>query len=461
MTTRIDFDFTNLFQPVIARPHGLTRAEVDKLASRVEKGHAALAKRREAGELGFYDLPFQQDLPGEMKKLAADYKWAENVVVMGIGGSALGLTTCATALRKPYHLLTEDRKLFVTDNIDPDWFDAVLKSVDLEKTVFNVISKSGTTAETMTQFVIVRDRLMRQLGAEHKKHLIVTTDAEKGVLRDMVEREGYRAFVVPDNVGGRFSVLTPVGMVGAALVGLDVAGLLRGARAMAERTESDDVWQNPAYLYSATQYLMDTKKDKPMSVLMPYSTSLKDLADWFAQLWAESLGKVRKEKGKTEHVGPTPIKTLGATDQHSQVQLYREGPFDKVFTLIGVEKFQTKLQIPKRSAKDVGVEYLGGKTMNDLMAAELQGTVVALTDADRPNMQITVEKVDAESLGALFYFFEAATAMSGELYGINAFDQPGVEAGKRAAFALMGREGYEKEAERIRKAQEGREEVVL
>ena len=235
-----------------------------------------------------------------------------------------------------------------------------------------------------------------------------------------------------------FPCSTPVGLVSAALTGVDVVELLNGAKAMRARCQGGSIKQNPAAAYAAVQYLYYQKGVK-LSVLMPYSQNLYSVADWYRQLWAESLGKKMDRNGRTVNAGPTPIKALGVTDQHSQAQLYMEGPYDKVISFLSVQDFGKKMVIPKVD-KD---HYLGGRTLNELLKAEEQGTRAALTKAQRPNLTITVDDLSETTVGELFFFFEMAVATMGELMNIDAFDQPGVELAKVYTHALMGRSGYE------------------
>jgi glucose-6-phosphate isomerase len=251
-------------------------------------------------------------------------------------------------------------------------------------------------------------------------------------------------------VGGRFSALTPVGLLPAACAGIDIRELLEGAAAMDRRLEASPVMDNPAYRYSLYHYLLDREKGKRMSVMMPYSSRLYGLADWNRQLWAESLGKKKALDGGDIHAGQTPIKALGVTDQHSQVQLYVEGPFDKVFTILRVERFEHEMSMEPAWKGYSSLDYLGGRNMAELIEAERQGTIYALTRNKRPNMTIAFPAVTPHAVGQFMYALETATVFSGGLYGIDPLDQPGVEEGKIAAFALMGRPGYEDKAKDIR-----------
>ncbi len=375
----------------------------------------------------------------------------DNILVLGIGGSALGGLAVTEALLKPYwNLLSpEQRKglprIFFLDNIDPDSMNGLLDILDLKKTLVNVITKSGSTAETMSQYMIIKDRLERELGDNYRRNIVATTDKKVGVLRQLADQEGYKTFVVPDDVGGRFSVFSAVGLVPFALVGLDIDQIMNGIKDMDLALKNTDIHQNIAAQGALIQYLLDTKKGKNLSVMMPYSSRLKYVSDWFVQLWAESLGKEYNNNGDKVNIGPTPIKALGATDQHSQIQLYNEGPNNKVITFIRVENFDTMLEIPK-ILEYTGIGYLGGKTINDLINAEADSTRVALADYSRPTMTISLERIDEYNIAQLLYMLEVQTAIAGELYNIDTFSQPGVEQAKNYTYALMGRAGYEESA---------------
>jgi len=425
--------------------HGLTDREWADLGKEtveiVGRLNAARAKTP------YRDLPHNRALSqydAILQSVKAKKGKFDDLVVLGIGGSALGLVALATALCPPYwnHLPREKRagrpRLWVMDNVDPAEFAALLDLVDTERTLFNVISKSGETAETMSQFLVAMDLLKDCVGADWKKHLVVTTDAKTGILRPFVEAEGLESFAVPDGVGGRFSVLSPVGLFGAAMVGIDIEELLAGAAAMDSRASAAAFDENPSAQGAAVQIGL-YRKGKPMSVMMPYAAALRDVADWFRQLWAESLGKTRADGTQ---VGPTPINALGVTDQHSQVQLYRDGPNDKVFTILAVEDFGIELPIPDAPAGVVGIEYLAGRSMAELMHAEERATVWALARlSQRPTVRLVLERITPHAVGQLLYLLEVQTSVAGEMLGINTYNQPGVEAGKEATRALMGAEG--------------------
>jgi glucose-6-phosphate isomerase len=453
---RIHLDYTNVLADVVGPEHGLTEEELAGMSESCAEALAAVQARRKR-DLRWMDLPYQTEVHDAILAYADETLGRfENIVVLGIGGSALGNRALHTALSSPYHDLVGPAghpRLFVLDNVDPDLVGEFLDTIDPTTCLFNVISKSGSTAETMSQFLIFRQELIQRIGEEAARdHIVVTTDAEKGVLRPIVEEEGYRSFVVPDGVGGRFSVLAPVGLLSSALVGIDIKGILAGAAAMDERCKNSDLFENPALLYAAVQWAMQTRKSKPMAITFAYSHRLRDLADWYAQLLAESIGKRKLRDGTDGFVGPTPVRAVGVTDQHSQVQLYVEGPHDKWFTLLAVEKADHQVVIPSAYQDRDALAYLGGRSLGELFTAEREGTRIALTDAKRPNLSISFPTVSPFTVGQYLYLKELSVAVMGELYGVDAFDQPGVEAGKVAAYALMGREGFDERRAEIEAA---------
>lgn len=444
---KIRLDYTNALAAIVGPDHGLTDAELEAW-KRPSRDALAAVQARRGEDLRWLDLPYASDVRDSIRQYAESVRGRfENVVVLGIGGSALGNLALESALCGVYHNLSgssDSPRLFVLDNVDPDLVGEFLDQLEPEKTLFNVISKSGGTAETMSQFLIARQRLIDALGEEaHRDHVVVTTDAEKGVLREIVTREGYTSFVVPDGVGGRFSVLCPVGLVSSALLGIDIEALCAGAAAMDERCKTPELLENPALVYAALQHTMQEGKGKNCAVTFSYSHRLRLLSDWYAQLLGESIGKRKGRDGEDVFVGPTPVRAVGVTDQHSQVQLYVEGPFDKWFTLLSVERPAKEVPIPHAYADLEGVSYLGGHTLGELFAAERDGTRIALTEAGRPNVTVSFPAIDPGTVGQYLALMEIAVAVMGEHYRIDAFDQPGVEAGKIAAYALMGRAGYE------------------
>mgnify|MGYP006275369859 FL=1 len=378
-------------------------------------------------------------------------RW-ENLVVLGIGGSALGNIALQNALNPATHNLLpagERRgpRVFVLDNVDPANFEQVMRVCDPKSTLYNVISKSGETAETAAQFMYIRDLLKRMVGGEAAEHIVAITDAEKGTMRSICDAEGYETLPVPDGVGGRFSVLSPVGLFSAAMGGIDLDALLDGAHAMEQRCRAPELAQNPAGMLAAllvhlgTGCYNEAGAAKPNHVLMPYCNALYSMADWFRQLWAESLGKRVNTAGEEVFAGFTPIKALGATDQHSQIQLYREGPNDKVIGFMEVEDFASSAEIPAGLGVEA-IRYLECQPFARLLNSEKRATEYALVESKRPNFTIRFPKVDAHHVGEFIMLWQVATAYAGRMLGIDAYDQPAVETGKKATFGLMGRDGY-------------------
>ncbi|MFS8501658.1 MAG: glucose-6-phosphate isomerase [Caldicoprobacter sp.] len=447
---RIRFDYNNMMSDMIGEEYGISKEQILALQPKIKAAIEALKEKRKAGKTEWRDLPYTQaEVVKDILTTAEDIKRRfECFVVLGIGGSALGPIAVHQALNHMHYneLPREKRngcpRFYVVDNIDPERMKALFDIIDVKETAFNVITKSGSTSETMAQFLIVRDMLKSAVGDEYRQHIIATTDAEKGNLIRIAREEGFKTFYIPAGVGGRFSELSPVGLLPAAVCGVDIEELLAGAAYMDELCSKDDVFENPAYMAAVLQYIA-MKQGKNISVMMPYADSLKYMADWYAQLWAESLGKKFDVDGREVYVGQTPVKALGVTDQHSQIQLYTEGPFDKVITFIKVENFRSQVDIPKGYEDMPAVSFLGGHTLEQLLHAEQMATEYALYKAKRMNRTIILPEVNAFTVGQLLYLLEVETAFAGELLNINAFDQPGVEEGKNATYALMGRPGYE------------------
>ncbi len=446
----ISLDYTNMMTDAIQSEAGIHDKEIAGLVSQTKEIHQHIQARRDKGELPFFDLPGNLEAIDEVLSLASEIqKSFDNLIVLGIGGSALGTTAMFNALCYGHNLQSKEQRgslprLYVLDNVDPDGFAAHLALCEAARTCFLVISKSGTTVETTSQFLVARQWVEASVGERYRDHFVLITDPESGVLRELADREGFRSCAIPAGVGGRFTAFTPVCLLPLACVGVDISRLLKGAADFSRFVCHGDLETNPAYLNAVLQYLAYQKGLKT-SVLMPYSDRLKDLADWFRQLWAESLGKKFATDGSVLHVGPTPVSALGTTDQHSQVQLYMEGPFDKVVTFIAVDEFDQDLQLPGYEAAPK-MSYLAGHTMGELIRVEQQATAAALVRNHRSNCTIHVPSVTPETVGTLIYLFEVQTLFAGYLFDVNPLDQPGVEEGKLFTYALMGRQGYEAKA---------------
>jgi glucose-6-phosphate isomerase len=345
--------------------------------------------------------------------------------------------------------------LFVFDNVDPAQLSSFLNWLGdgLDRTAFNVISKGGQAAETAAQFLIIYEMLVNKYGQKSlAERLVVTTGFdtdENGEFKSSLYRIAKGAkpelplLEVPQGIGGRFSVLSPVGLFSAAMCGIDIDSLLAGARDMDERVSCDEFKKNPAAIIAAINHHF-YNRGKRISVMMPYSYALKDWADWYRQLWAESLGKSTDLNGRNVYIGPTPIKALGTTDQHSQVQLYREGPNDKLFTFLQVENFDDDLVIGPAPDCAPELGYLAAKKLSDLLNSEKKATEYALLENERPCLTLLFEQVNEYTIGQFIYLYEVTTSIAGALFGINPYDQPAVELGKEATFAFMGRQGDHK-----------------
>ena len=438
MTLRLDYS------NMMISPGGIdqkTWAAAGKQFADAKRGFDSL---RATGTVGFVDLPADKKLLDQVTSFSAAARGKyDDVVILGIGGSALGPIALRTALRPSGWNMLDDKarggypRLHVLDNVDPETIAALLGRLHLARTLFIVTSKSGGTAETMAQFLIVYNRIV-SAKLDVAKQMVFVTDPKQGALRPLAERLKVPAVDIPPSVGGRFSVLTPVGTLPAALIGIDVKSLLAGAGEMASRCDKADLAANPAGVYAMLQWLSDTQLKKAIAVFMPYSDPLRDFAAWFVQLWAESLGKKRPDGTS---VGSTPLAALGATDQHAQVQLFMEGPADKTVTFVAVKERSTDVTIPAAfpDVKELG--YLAGHSLGELIDIEQRATAGALARRGRPNMTFHLDRVDAAHVGQLMMLLEIATAYAGQLYGIDAFNQPGVELGKQFAYALLGRPG--------------------
>jgi glucose-6-phosphate isomerase len=454
--SKISLYYKNVSAGVIGTEHGITDKQFKELASKTIPAIQECNKQRTDGVIPYRELPYNKEYPASVKAVAAEVKGdCENFVVLGIGGSALGNIALQTALNPyMYNLDKGQRKgprLFVFDNVDPMQLGSFLEWIGdkLDKTIINVISKSGRTAETAAQFLVIRNLLIEKFGEKgFQKQVVATTDANAGTMRKIADDAQLRTLVVPDGVGGRFSVLSPVGLLSAAVCGIDIDELLAGARQMDTLCSKEGFFENPAAINAAVNWHYYNRQ-KPISVMMPYSYALKDLSDWYRQLWAESLGKTYDRQGEQVFVGPTPVKALGTTDQHSQVQLYREGPNDKLFTFLQVTNFKQDVTIGSTPQVAPELEYLSGRKMSKLLNSEKIATEYALLHDKRPCMTVLFDQITPSTIGQFICLFEVTTSIAGLLFNIDAYDQPAVELGKEATFALMGREDFADLAEKI------------
>jgi glucose-6-phosphate isomerase len=396
---------------------GVSREALDRLDERVARAHDRIEAGRADGDHGYaaLNLPETAD-PEAIRAAVAPFADAEAVVTVGIGGSALGAATVTDAV-------DGGPDAYFLDNVDPEWVTSLLDGLPLAETAVHVVSRSGTTAETLANFLVVREA-MESAGVDWTDRTFVTT-GDSGNLRDLADRHDLPALPVPEGVPGRFSALSTVGLPVAAIAGADLDAVLAGAASEAGRL-SGSLFDSPAYAYGAVSYAL-AERGAAVNAVMPYAESLERFAEWFAQLWAESLGK--------DGLGQTPARALGATDQHSQLQLYRAGPHDKQVTLVRPTG-REDAAIPETTLD--GLSYLGGSSLGTLIDAEFEATEASLAAADVPNVRVEIDRVDERGLGELLYGMEAACVLYGELAAVSTFTQPAVEWGKRAARGLLG-----------------------
>jgi|WetSurMetagenome_2_1015567.scaffolds.fasta_scaffold85053_2 glucose-6-phosphate isomerase len=421
----IKIDSTNLTK--VKRVHGLSLNDLRADAAKIKN----LLKKIESRKQGFYKVIDDTTVIGKIGAYAKKHRYShKNIVVLGIGGSALGTICLQQSLKHLFHneLDSSSRypRLHVLDNIDPALMTEICDVIDIKTTLFIVITKSGTTPETLSQYFFFMEKVKAK-RLNPKDHFVFITGHGKSLLRKISRETDIPIFDIPENVGGRFSVLTAVGLLPAALMGINIKKLVEGAREMRKSFLNTNSSRNLPFLLAASQFRL-LNKGKTINVMMPYSQKLIRFADWYSQLLAESIGK----KG----IGITPVSALGVTDQHSQNQLYNEGPNDKLFIFIKLAGPGPKLSI-KAPGDNRETAYMKNLTFGKLMDTEMLGTIGALTENDRPNLTVEIDQIDEFHLGGLFMLFEAATAFLGEMLDINAYDQPGVERSKQITKKLL------------------------
>ena len=402
----------------------------DFLSSMLEK----FKKTIDDPSYGFFHLTSDESQISDVKKVYEKFSSKKYFIQVGIGGSALGPQMLVDSLQKNF-----EREFLFFDNVDSDYIYNQLNRIkDPKDALFYIVSKSGGTAETISLFSIAMNWL-KENGideSEFANYFILCTDPIKGDLRELANEKNFITLEVPSNVGGRFSVLTAVGLLPAIFAGIDIDGLYSGANKIKEEMLKSNVGENPLLQSAAhLSYLLD-HKDISQTVIMPYSSKLKTMAFWFVQLWAESLGKIREDNGT--HVGLTPVPAYGATDQHSQVQLFMEGPRDKCILFIEVKNKEHNFNLASDIEKS-SFNKLKSYNLNQLLEAEFQGTLKALQENQRDFIHLEISRNDEESLGALILFFEGLTALMGQHLMIDPFNQPGVELGKVYAYEYLKR----------------------
>ncbi len=427
----LSLDFKNVFR--VDTTHGFSMDDFLIQAKKIPKFLENIRTR----DQGFYSVIDDDVLVASIVKFAKLKKGKyDDIVVCGIGGSALGATCLKQSLTHLFGFQKQKQpRLYVLPNIDPTLIREVVDVIDLPRTLFLIISKSGTTPEIISQYFYFRS-LIDKKKLRLADHFVFVTNPNKGLLCKEADRIGIQIFSIPDTVGGRFSVLTSVGLLPSALIGIDISKLLKGARAMRDRFFSVSFKKNLPFQIATSQFLLYQKGNRS-TVLMPYAQKLIGFTNWYRQLLAESTGKAMNEKGEIVNVGLTPINALGVTDQHSQTQLYNEGPNDKFILFLTVDDLGKDIPIPVRYAKNNSVAFLRHTSFKELLDIEQHATAHAYTKNNRPNMTISISKIDEEHLGQLFFLFEGATAFLGEYFGIDVFNQPGVELSKKLTKQML------------------------
>lgn len=451
----LSLDVNYMLTEPLGSDAGLTAEAIESVFPAARQVQKALDDLHRLGQLPFQDLPsHEEDAELMLSKGRTISQNFEEIVVLGIGGSALGPACLYDFLTPPFNRLRPPQermrpRLFVVDNVDGREWHQLSEVINLDKTFFVVISKSGRTVETLAAFAYFREKLIERRGeTAYRQNFAIITDPEEGPLRAIAEHENILTFEIPPGVGGRYSVLSPVGLFPAACVGIDIREVLRGARDMHERSHESDFWINPAFLSGIIHYLVTSQKNKTNRVFMPYSEALESCTEWYAQLWAESLGKQHTIDGKQIYAGSTPIRAMGATDQHSQLQLYLEGPRDKVVTFFTTSD-TAPVALPMTYPQHPDFLGLHSREVGELLNIEYRATEQALRRKGIPSMTVQLPHLNESTLGQLFYFAEMETVVTGELYNINPFNQPAVESIKKYIKALLGFDGFEKERTEI------------
>lgn len=454
----VRLDFANCMRARLGARTGVSEAALRPLLRRGARLLARLLAETRDGRLAFAELPYREDLARESHRIAHRHlKRFDTLLVLGIGGSTLGARALIDALALPGHPSSGARRfsgrVVVLDTLEPRTVQNALRSLDPHLTMVNVVSKSGETLETVALFEVVRERFGRALGeAELPRHLVFTVGPERGALGGWAAASGAEVVEIPSGVAGRFSVLTPVGLLPAAFAGVDVRGVLAGASAMADVCHLAPPRRNPAFM-SAALLVLQRARRRECQIIFHYGRTLRGLGAWYAQLWAESLGKKHDLRGRRVEWGQTPVVAEGPADQHALLQLLLEGPDDKVITFWEVERQAEDSVLPSAAAGTDGVRgLLSGRRLTDLMHIEKRATAVALARAGRPNMTWLLPEVSPHAVGQLLYVLEYQTVIAARLLGLNPFDQPAVEFGKQVAGALLGGPAAAEEKRWIRRA---------
>jgi glucose-6-phosphate isomerase len=462
----IRLDYANCMRARLGPRAGLGDAALRPLIQRGRRALAELLAEARAGKLGFAELPTREDLARESHRIAHRcLKRFDTLLVLGMGGSALGARALIEALARGGSPSSGARRLegrvVILDTLEPAAVQGTLRALDPQRTVVNVVSKSGDTLETAALFQAARERFSAALGAqEAARHFVFTVGPERGELGEWAQGAGAEVVEMPAGVGGRFSVLTQVGLLPAAFAGVDVRAVVAGASAMADVCHLAPSARNPA-LMSAALLLVERRRGRGTQVVFHYGRAVRGLAAWYAQLWAESLGKKYDVRGRRIEWGQTPVVAEGPADQHSLLQLLLEGPDDKVVTFWEVERHGEDGALPRAEGRAGILGMLSGRKLADLMRIQKRATAVALTRAARPNLTLSLPELGAHAVGQLLYLLEYQTALAGRLLGLNAFDQPAVEFGKKVARALLGGRAEPEERRWLRRAGDTDERYLI
>ncbi len=423
----LQYSSTFLYQSN-AVEHGIRSETVKKFQNQVNQAIVAVDEQLAQKKYGFINILSDSQLLKTIEKTFQGIRYAKTLVVVGIGGSDLGARAIQQALEQDQVAMDV---LFHGDSTDPTAITRLLKQIDLEETIFCIISKSGETIETISQYVFFK-AVMKQQTDDWADHFVFITDAKRGILREEADTHGVTTLPIPDDVGGRFSVLTTVGLFPAVGMGVDIHQLVSGAK------ESVKQYSNIAKQIATDQFFL-YQQNVAVSIIMPYSVALDEFGRWYRQLWGESLGKEQK--------GILPIQAHGPADQHSQVQFYTQGALFYSLLFLRVEQRQDDYTLDQVDLESVA--YLKGHSFHEILNAEQHATALALRKLGRPSATLTVDKLNAAGLGELFMVFELAVVYLAQMLGVDAFNQPGVEEGKQMMYALLGRQGFEQKRKEI------------
>jgi glucose-6-phosphate isomerase len=457
------FDFNNILEEQIGEK-GLSFSKIQSSEKMLENTKKTIYAKYNSD---YYPLLIPQDIEKDIKKIIELSEHIkenyDNFVIVGMGGSSLGNELLHYAINGIYYNDGKSRKtpkIFFIENVDPDSVSKLLSFIDIKKTLFNIITKSGTTGETMLNLLLIIEKLKKE-GLELKKNLIFTTDPEKGLLRELSKEFSIKTFPIDKRLGGRYSILSHVGLLSAAVEGIKIDSLISGAIKESQTIKNTKPINTASFLLSLIQYLFYKERQININALFTYSDSLHYIGNWYNQLMAESLGKKNSLNNTILNTGITPISLKGTTDQHSMLQLLMEGPYDKLVIFIAPNAYEMEMKISNNLVSDERIDYLKNKEYSTLIKTEYLATKAALKNNSRPNLSIELNKIDEYELGRLIYFFEFEIISLGVILNINPINQPAVEMGKKYTYGIMGRKGFEKEKASFNKLAKGKQKYII